>query len=179
MRSTVPPALIALLLAITALAPPAPAAAERHIEGLPLIFEHRWGERADGTEFDRWSAAARLYSSERITAPNGEVGFRWWLAPLFEYTGNVDGFTEWSLLWPAPLLKHRWSTADPESNSTWTAMLWLYRWHRVVRSPTVAELDWWLVPLFKYNTDTDGDVDWSLLWPVFAELRTGFTAEQT
>jgi hypothetical protein len=150
------------LLALLATATPA---LELNIEGLPFVFEHRWGERDDGTQFDRWSALARLYSSERITAPDGTVGLRWWIAPLFEYTGNVDGFTEWSMLWPAPLLRHRWRTMGEPEQSEWVALLWLYRWKSVLRASGVHDLDWWLIPLFWHETQVDGDFKWSLLWP--------------
>lgn len=145
---------------------PALATTERHIEGLPFVFEHRWGEREDGTEFDRWRAAVGLWNTERLTSPEGEVGRRWWLAPLFEFTTNVNGFTEWSLLWPAPLLRHRWLAEAPETNSEWTALLWLYNWSRQVYTDGGVDLDWRLIPFFEYETAPDGDIHWQLLWPI-------------
>jgi hypothetical protein len=156
----------ALCLAVGLLPGALPAQAERHIEGLPFVFEHRWGSRDDGTEFSRWRAGAGMWNSESLTYPDGTEGRRVWFAPLFAYTANVDGFTQWALMWPAPLLAHRWRSDGQSDHDEWTALFWLFHRKSVTLPSGVVDLDWWLMPGFLRTTDPDGDVAWWLTWPL-------------
>jgi hypothetical protein len=157
----------ALLGAVGAAAAPA----ELHIEGLPLVFEHRWGARPDGTQFDRWRAVAGLWNTERLTYPGGAVGRRWWLTPLFEYTVNVDGFTEWSLLWPAPLLKHRWGVERGRERSWWTGLFWLFQAQSEGEGADWRLSNFLLIPLFNFSSWEDGHLWIAPLIPLAGQER--------